>query len=146
MEPFRADPERQRIPIIKRWPSILVFQHLSPTRANSLVRLTRPVSRVTLIRPTLMKSWTELSLAAQNFMNAIPGTKEGTNEQFYMTNATSIKPLQKAYEAYLKNKGVEKIEWIGDTGGGEFDRTMSESSLQASGGLDCRENHYAPSS
>jgi hypothetical protein len=76
-----------------------------------------------------------------NFMNAIPGTKEGSNEQFYMTNATSIKPLQKAYEAYLKAKGVENVEWVGDTGGGEFDRTASEWSLQGSGGLDCRENH-----
>jgi hypothetical protein len=76
-----------------------------------------------------------------NFMNAIPGTKDGTNQQFYMTNATSIGPLQKAYETYLKGKGVENVEWIGNKGGGEFDRNASERSLQDSGGLDCRENH-----
>jgi hypothetical protein len=77
-----------------------------------------------------------------NFMNAVPGTKDGTNQHFYMTNATSIKPLQKAYEAYLKGLGVENIEWIGGTGGGgEFDLSASEVSLDAQGGLDCRENH-----
>jgi hypothetical protein len=76
-----------------------------------------------------------------NFMNAVPGTKEGTNQQYYMTNSTSIKPLRQAYEADLKTKGVESVEWIGDAGGGQFDRSASEESLQASGGLDCRENH-----
>ena len=76
-----------------------------------------------------------------NFMNAIPGTNDGTNEQFYMTNYTSIGPLRAAYEAYLTEKGVEKVHWMGDDGGGPNQRSASEWSLQAMGGLDCRENH-----
>jgi hypothetical protein len=76
-----------------------------------------------------------------NFMNAIPGTKDGSNEQYYMTNFTSIKPLREAYEAHLKAQGIEEVRWIGDDGGGQSARSASEESLQASGGLDCRENH-----
>jgi hypothetical protein len=76
-----------------------------------------------------------------NFMNAIPATKNGSNEQYYMTNHTSIKPLKKAYEKYLKKRGVESVEWVGDDGGGKGDRSSSELSLDAQGGLDCRENH-----
>jgi hypothetical protein len=76
-----------------------------------------------------------------NFMNAIPGTTDGTNQQYYMTNYTSIAPLRKAYEAYLKNKGVESVRWIGDDGGGQSTRSASEESLLLFGGLDCRENH-----
>jgi hypothetical protein len=76
-----------------------------------------------------------------NFMNAIPATKNGSNEQYYMTNYTSIKPLRKAYENYLKKRGVESVQWVGDDGGGKGDRSSSEMSLDAQGGLDCRENH-----
>ncbi|MGL4511787.1 MAG: hypothetical protein ACRCT8_01740 [Lacipirellulaceae bacterium] len=76
-----------------------------------------------------------------NFMNAIPGTTSGSNQQFYATNSTSVGPLQKAYENYLKSRGVEKVYWIGDDGGGNARRSTSEQSLQAMGGLDCRENH-----
>lgn len=76
-----------------------------------------------------------------NFMNAIPGTNDGTNEQFYMTNYTSIGPLRDAYETYMEEKGVEKVHWMGDDGGGPNQRSASEWSLQAMGGLDCRENH-----
>lgn len=83
----------------------------------------------------------ELFTRHVNFMNAIPGTKDGTNEQFYMTNFTSIKPLREAYEAYLKSKGIESVQWIGDDGGTRLNRSASEQSLQLMGGLDCRENH-----
>jgi hypothetical protein len=76
-----------------------------------------------------------------NFMNSIPGTKDGTNQQFYMTNYTSIGPLRKAYEKRLKAKGVEEVRWMGDDGGGQGTMSASERSLQKSGGLDCRENH-----
>ena len=76
-----------------------------------------------------------------NFMNAIPGTKSGTNEQFYMTNATSVGPLKDVYEDYMKERGVEKVLWMGDDGGGDERRTSAEQSLDLMGGLDCRENH-----
>jgi hypothetical protein len=83
----------------------------------------------------------ELYTRHVNFMNAIPGTTDGTNEQFYMTNSTSIGPLKNAYEKYLKDKGIESVHWVGDDGGGEGNRSRSEQSLQLMGGLDCRENH-----
>jgi hypothetical protein len=92
-------------------------------------------------RDNINRSLNEEFTRHVNFMNAIPGTKDGSNEQFYMTNYTSIKPLRDAYESYLKSKGIEEVHWIGDDGGGRMDRSSAEQSLTLSGGLDCRENH-----
>ncbi|MEZ0368871.1 MAG: hypothetical protein ACAI44_07270, partial [Candidatus Sericytochromatia bacterium] len=76
-----------------------------------------------------------------NFMNAIPGTSTGSNQQYYITNYTSLKPLREAFEEYAKGQGVEKVYWVGDEGGGELTKSASERSLDGSGGLDCRDNH-----
>lgn len=77
-----------------------------------------------------------------NFMNAIPSTRPGTNEQIYITNYTSIAPLRAAFEDYAQTQGIEKVYWVGDQGGGEQFKSAAESSLwPGMGGLDCRENH-----
>jgi hypothetical protein len=84
----------------------------------------------------------ELFTRHVNFMNAIPGSRKETNEQFYITNYTTLAPLRKAYEGYLRGRGVETVHWVGDHGGGAANvRSASEGSLQMMGGLDCRENH-----
>ncbi|MEZ0371186.1 MAG: hypothetical protein ACAI44_18980 [Candidatus Sericytochromatia bacterium] len=77
-----------------------------------------------------------------NFMNAIPGTSNGSNKQFYMTNSTSLPSLRAAYEDYLKKeRGIETVYWIGGDGGGPATKSTAEQSLDDNGGLDCRENH-----
>jgi hypothetical protein len=142
MEPFTADPGAAAGSINKKVATFLGLTSAKSFTRKELGKAIKDRSGGTIAPAELGDILDSIFTRHANFMNAIPGTKEGTNEQFYMTNATSIKPLQKAYEAYLKGKGVEKVEWIGDGGGGgEFDRTASESSLQLMGGLDCRENH-----
>jgi len=75
-----------------------------------------------------------------NFMNAIPGSSQGSNRQFYATNHTSLAPLRAAFEDFMRQQGVEQVYWIG-TGGGEHSKSAAERSLDGDGGLDCRENH-----
>lgn len=76
-----------------------------------------------------------------NFMNAIPATKLGSNQQMYITNYTSLAPLREAYADYLRTeRGIDSLHWIG-IGGGETNKSPSELSLDLEGGLDCRENH-----
>ncbi|MEZ0368592.1 MAG: hypothetical protein ACAI44_05815, partial [Candidatus Sericytochromatia bacterium] len=76
-----------------------------------------------------------------NFMNAIPATRPGSNQQIYITNHTSLAPLRAAYADYLrKERGIETVHWIG-SGGGERNKSAAEQSLDLEGGLDCRENH-----
>jgi len=92
--------------------------------------------------PVLAEVLTQTFKRHVNFMNAVPGTSNGSNKQFYMTNATSLPSLTAAYEDYLKQThGIETVYWLGGDGGGPSSRSASEQSLDASGGLDCRENH-----
>ena len=76
-----------------------------------------------------------------NFMNAIPGTSQGSNQQYYVTNYTSLQPLREAFEEYMKDQGIEKVYWVGDQGGGQHSKSASEQSLDDMGGLDCRDVH-----
>lgn len=77
-----------------------------------------------------------------NFMNAVPATRPGSNQQFYITNFTSLPSMRAAYENYLRTeRGIEQVYWVGDEGGSERTKSASERSLDLDGGLDCRENH-----
>jgi hypothetical protein len=147
MEPFTADPAAPPDSIQKE---VAMFLGLAAPKAFTRKELghafqVRLAGRASpdIVNRAVDQKLNDIFTRHANFMNAVPGTKDGTNQSFYMTNATSIQPLQKAYEAYLKKEvGVENVEWIGGTGGGgEFKRTASELSLSQQGGLDCRENH-----
>lgn len=77
-----------------------------------------------------------------NFLNAVPGTtKDG--ETYFLTNASSIKPLERAFERFMKDLGVDRVEFLGGAWGGRYSLSASEHSLELSGGLDCREVNHA---
>lgn len=77
-----------------------------------------------------------------NFMNAVPGTtQDGT--QYFLTNASSIEPLERAFERFVKRLGVDEVRFVGADGGGARSLSASEISLEYSGGLDCREVNHA---
>lgn len=76
-----------------------------------------------------------------NFMNATQGTSLGTNKQYYMSNFSTIKPIMDEFEKYIKSQGIDKVYWMGNTGGSEVTASGSEKSLNNYGGMDCRENH-----
>lgn len=79
-----------------------------------------------------------------NFMNAVPSTRMGSNEQIYLTNATSIGPLQAAYSDYLRdNLGVEQVYFLGSDEGGANAPNIAEISLMRGGGFDCRGVHFS---
>ncbi len=77
-----------------------------------------------------------------NFLNAVPGTTEG-GANYFLTNASSIKPLERAFEGFVKNLGVDEVRFVGSYGGGARSLAASETSLELSGGLDCREVNHA---
>lgn len=76
-----------------------------------------------------------------NFMNAVPATRPGTNETIFMTNHSSIDALRDAYVDYMRDeRGVSQVYFLGaDAYNGK--KSIAEASLEAEGGLDCRENH-----
>ncbi len=73
-----------------------------------------------------------------NFMNAVPGTTQN-DQTYFLTNASSIKPLERAFERFVKALGVDRVEFLGGEGGGPRSYSASEESLELAGGLDCRE-------
>lgn len=73
-----------------------------------------------------------------NFMNAVPGTTPN-DQTYFLTNASSIKPLERAFERFVKSLGVDRVEFLGGEGGGPRTLSASEESLDLAGGLDCRE-------
>lgn len=73
-----------------------------------------------------------------NFMNAVPGTSD-RDETYLLTNASTIKPLERAFARFVKDLGVDRVEFIGGEGGGPRSLSASEQSLELAGGLDCRE-------
>lgn len=77
-----------------------------------------------------------------NFMNAIPGTT-ADGEQYFLTNASSIRPLERAFARFVEGLGVDRVEFLGADGGGRDSLSASEVSLEYSGGLDCREVNHA---
>ena len=71
-----------------------------------------------------------------------PGTTDdGT--KYVLTNSSSIKPLEKAFERFAKSFGVDQVEFVGAAWGGANSLSASEYSLEYSGGLDCREVDHA---
>jgi hypothetical protein len=80
-----------------------------------------------------------------NFMNAIPMTRPGSNQLVYLTNASSIAPLQRAYAAFLQAEfEISDVYFLGGDipeGGspGPNQLNFAELSLRRMGGLDCRE-------
>lgn len=75
-----------------------------------------------------------------NFMNAVPATRPGTNEQIFLTNHSSVDPLREAYVDYMQGLGISQVYFLG-TEKGSGSRSVAEMSLKSEGGLDCRENH-----
>ncbi len=43
----------------------------------------------------------------------------------------------------MKDLGVDRVEFLGGAWGGRYQLSASESSLELSGGLDCREVNHA---
>jgi len=82
-----------------------------------------------------------------NFMNAIPFTTP-SGDAVYITNATSLSSLGRAFEAFMKDQGIDRVHFVGtetvvdpnDDAAG-IGLTASEYSFKMSGGLDCREKH-----
>jgi hypothetical protein len=78
-----------------------------------------------------------------NFMNAVPGTTS-SGESFFLTNASTLTSLERAFARFAEREGdVERIEFLGASGGGMFALSASEESLEMAGGLDCREVDHA---
>lgn len=77
-----------------------------------------------------------------NFLNAVPGTT-AADETYFLTNASSLKPLERAFERFMKDLGVDRVEFLGGAWGGRYSLSASEYSLELSGGLDCREVNHA---
>lgn len=76
-----------------------------------------------------------------NFMNAVPGhTPDGTAT--YITIGSSIKPLERAFETFVKSLGVEDVHFVGGKMV-EYGMTAGEVSLEMMGGIDCREVGHA---
>lgn len=75
-------------------------------------------------------------------MNAVPGTTED-GKQYFLTNASSIKPLERAFARFVEGLGVDEVRFVGAYGGGARALSASETSLELSGGLDCREVNHA---
>ncbi len=73
-----------------------------------------------------------------NFMNGVPGTTEA-GEMYYLTNASSIAPLETVFRDFMARVGVERVEMLGAEGGGPRSLSVSERSLELAGGLDCRQ-------
>jgi hypothetical protein len=78
-----------------------------------------------------------------NFMNGVPATRPGSNEQIYLTNASSLGPLQEAYGDYMRTQGIEQVYFLGANEGGDGAPNLAEISLIRRGGLDCREAHLS---
>lgn len=93
-----------------------------------------------------------------NFMNAVPGTvvpdttgSVAAGTTFYMTNASSVRSLQRAFAAWLldpaNGTGVQRVHFLGGEPrwqvAGGLPISWSEWSLHQSGGLDCRESHHS---
>lgn len=77
-----------------------------------------------------------------NFMNGVPGTTDA-GVPYYLTNASSIAPLERAFRSFMARVGIDRVELLGAEGGGPETLSMSERSLELSGGLDCREVDHA---
>lgn len=88
---------------------------------------------------------TRRNIRYTNFMNAIPMTRPGSNQLVYLTNASSIAPLQQAYAAFLQEQfGISDVYFLGGgipegTSPGPNQLNFAELSLRRMGGLDCRE-------
>lgn len=77
-----------------------------------------------------------------NFMNGVPGTTDA-GELYYLTNASSIRPLEKVFAGFMAKLGVARTELLGGEGAGARTLSASEQSLELAGGLDCREVDHA---
>ena len=76
-----------------------------------------------------------------NFMNGVAGCTED-GQTFYFTNASTLQPLQRAFEAFVKQTtGVQHVEFVGSLAGNSYTHNMAEVSLEHAGGLNCREVH-----
>jgi hypothetical protein len=86
-----------------------------------------------------------------NYMNGVMGTSQKDNSMFYITNASSIEPLNSAFSDWFKNHMPGgQVEFIGRAKMGEdnayyvpADFNFAESLLDLSGGFDCITLHYA---
>ncbi|MDA5524192.1 hypothetical protein [Yersinia kristensenii] len=85
-----------------------------------------------------------------NYMNGVMGTSQKDNSMFYITNASSIEPLNDAISDWFKNHmpGLQ-VEFIGRAKMGEgndyyvpADFNFAESLLDLSGGFDCITLHH----
>jgi hypothetical protein len=132
-------------------------QELAAMRSESLRRHEKHGARTEKIRreleaaglrvvstPGVMAAPTKMGrLRAVNFMNAVPGTSPGGKQHFYATNATSITPLADGFTRFLESQGIDRVYYIGGSGGGEKSLSASEISIgEMEGGLDCLENHH----
>ena len=72
-----------------------------------------------------------------NFMNGIPGTTE-RGQTYYLTNSSSLTSLERAFQRFVQDLGVERVEFLGSAYGGPRSLSVSEYSLSMAGGLDCR--------
>lgn len=76
-----------------------------------------------------------------NFMNAVPGkTPDGSSN--YIVIGSSIKPLERAFESFVKDLGVDYVHYVGNQEI-EDGLTAGEISLDLAGGIDCRESSHA---
>jgi hypothetical protein len=101
---------------------------------DRIIREIEDAGLIAIPAPGVFENETRLA----NFLNGIPGTaRDGS--PYYLTNASSIKPLERAFEAFVKDLGVERVEFLGGAGGGREGYSASELSLFDAGGLDCRE-------
>lgn len=86
------------------------------------------------------------NLTQVNFLNAVAGTKAGTNEQFYMTNHSGLPSLNKAFEEILKKEGIERVHFLA----GVFNPDMFGTAYTSSGvilgkssaGFACIADHF----